>query len=39
VLGPGWFLGGSMAHVPIAGELVEGGQLFAIYNPASDPAP
>jgi hypothetical protein len=36
-LGPGWFLATSMAHYPIEGELVEGGQLFAIYNPASDP--
>jgi hypothetical protein len=37
VLGPGWFIATVQAHYPIAGELVEGGQLFAIYNPASDP--
>ena len=36
ILGPGWFLADAQAHYPIAGELVEGGQLFAIYNPASD---
>ncbi|HYO43520.1 MAG TPA: alkaline phosphatase PhoX [Candidatus Limnocylindrales bacterium] len=37
ILGPGWFLATVQAHYPIAGELVEGGQLYAIYNPASDP--
>ncbi len=37
VLGPGWFIATVQAHYPIAGELVEGGQLFALYNPASDP--
>ena len=38
VLGPGWFLADSMAHVVLDDvELSQGGQLFAIYNPASDP--
>jgi hypothetical protein len=38
VLGPGWFLADSMAHVVLEDvELSQGGQLFAIYNPASDP--
>lgn len=37
ILGPGWFIGTVQAHYAIAGELVEGGQLFALYNPASDP--
>ncbi len=36
ILGPGWFLANVQAHYAIAGELVEGGQLYAIYNPASD---
>ncbi len=38
VLGPGWFIATVQAHYPIAGELVEGGQLFALYSPASDPS-
>ena len=37
ILGAGWFLADAQAHYAIPGELVEGGQLFAIYNPASDP--
>jgi hypothetical protein len=37
ILGPGWFIADVQAHDAIAGELVEGGQLVAIYNPASDP--
>jgi hypothetical protein len=38
VLGPGWFIGTVQAHYEIPGSpLVEGGQLFALYNPASDP--
>jgi secreted PhoX family phosphatase len=36
LLGPGWFLANVQAHYAIAGELVEGGQLYAIYSPASD---
>lgn len=36
LLGPGWFLANVQAHYAIAGELVEGGQLYAIYNSASD---
>ena len=36
-LGPGWFLADVQAHYAISGDLVEGGQVFAIYNPASDP--
>jgi hypothetical protein len=38
VLGPGWFLGTVQADVPLADpELVETGQLFALYSPDSDP--
>ncbi|MDQ3128571.1 MAG: DUF839 domain-containing protein [Chloroflexota bacterium] len=33
ILGPGWFLLDVQAHYSIAGELVEGGQLLALYNP------
>lgn len=33
ILGAGYFLCSDQAHYPIAGELVEGGQLFAFYNP------
>ena len=36
VLGPGWFLLTVMAHYPASGELVEGGQLLALYD---TPAP
>jgi hypothetical protein len=36
ILGPGWFLADAQAHYAIGGEVVEGGQLFALYNPASD---
>ncbi|MFO0839437.1 MAG: DUF839 domain-containing protein [Phycisphaerae bacterium] len=36
-LGPGWFIFTVMAHYSIAGELVEGGQLAALFNPASAP--
>jgi hypothetical protein len=40
VLGPGWFIATVQADVPLADpELVEAGQVFALYNPASDPAP
>jgi len=34
VLGPGWFLLTVMAHYPLGGGLVEGGQLLALYDPA-----
>jgi hypothetical protein len=33
VLGPGWFLLTVMAHYPLSGELVQGGQLLALYDP------
>lgn len=33
ILGEGWFLLDDQAHYPIAGELVEGGQLLALFNP------
>ncbi|WP_231387362.1 ExeM/NucH family extracellular endonuclease, partial [Dolichospermum circinale] len=33
ILGPGWFLLDTQAHYGIAGELVEGGQLQALFNP------
>ncbi|MFM8221929.1 MAG: PEP-CTERM sorting domain-containing protein, partial [Planctomycetaceae bacterium] len=38
-LGPGWFLGTVQAHYSIGGELVEGGQLFAMYVPQAVPEP
>lgn len=33
ILGAGWFLLDVQAHYAITGELVEGGQLLALYNP------
>ncbi|MGE3106778.1 MAG: alkaline phosphatase PhoX [Phycisphaerales bacterium] len=40
VLGDGWFLLDAQAHYGIAGELVEGGQLLALYvDPSIVPAP
>ncbi len=33
ILGEGWFLGDVQAHYAIGGELVEGGQLFALHVP------
>jgi hypothetical protein len=33
ILGPGMFLTVDQAHYSIAGEVVEGGQLLAYYNP------
>jgi hypothetical protein len=33
ILGEGWFLMDVQAHYPIAGELVEGGQLLALRLP------
>lgn len=35
ILGPGMFLTVDQAHYAIPGEAVEGGQLLAMYNPAS----
>ena len=38
ILGPGWFIANVQAHYATGDtELVEGGQIFALYNPASDP--
>nr|MBA3323048.1 DUF839 domain-containing protein [Pyrinomonadaceae bacterium] len=34
ILGEGWFLLDVQAHFSIPGELVEGGQLLALFNPA-----
>lgn len=40
ILGRGWFLANVQAHYGVGdAELVEGGQLVAIFNPASVPAP
>lgn len=40
ILGAGWFLANVQAHYSIGDpELVEGGQLFAFFNPASVPTP
>jgi hypothetical protein len=38
-LGDGWFLGTVQAHYNISGELVQGGQLFAMYVPQAVPEP
>ncbi|MBO9700441.1 MAG: esterase-like activity of phytase family protein [Sporocytophaga sp.] len=35
ILGPGMFLTSDQAHYGIAGEVVEGGQLLALFNPDS----
>lgn len=35
ILGPGWYLANAQAHYSIGGELVEGGQLFAMFVPTS----
>src|SRR6185295_7390805 len=35
ILGPGMFIVDVQAHYPLPGELVEGGQLLAYYNPDS----
>lgn len=37
MLGEGWFLLNMQAHYAISGELVEGGQLLAVYIPLSGP--
>lgn len=40
LLGDGWFLLDTMAHYSIAGELVEGGQMLAMYvDPSIVPEP
>ncbi len=36
ILGPGMFLIDDQAHYAITGEVVEGGQLLAMYNPDSE---
>jgi hypothetical protein len=38
-LGAGWFLGTVQAHYSIPGELVQGGQLYAMYIPQTVPEP
>jgi len=35
ILGPGMFLIADQAHYPLPGELVEGGQLLAFFNPGT----
>lgn len=35
ILGPGWFLLDVQAHYNLGGELVQGGQLLALYNPST----
>jgi hypothetical protein len=39
ILGPGWWLLNMQAHYGIAGELVEGGQLMAVFIPQTVPTP
>jgi Bacterial protein of unknown function (DUF839) len=39
ILGPGWFLMNMQSHNNIAGELVQGGQLMALFIPQAIPAP
>jgi hypothetical protein len=34
-IGPGWFLFVTQAHYNIPGEIYEGGQLMAMYNPVT----
>lgn len=36
MIGPGWFLLTQQAHYNVGGELVQGGQMLALYNPDSD---
>jgi hypothetical protein len=38
-LGDGWFLQNMQAHYNIAGELVQGGQVMAVYIPQTIPTP
>lgn len=35
LLGPGWWLLDEQAHYSLGGELVEGGQYIALYDPAT----
>ena len=35
ILGPGWFIINNQSHFSIPGELVEGGQLMALFDPAA----
>jgi len=35
ILGPGWFLLDVQAHYNISGELVQGGQLLAMFDPTA----
>jgi hypothetical protein len=35
ILGTGWFLCVDQAHYPLPSPMVEGGQLFAFFNPAT----
>jgi hypothetical protein len=37
IIGPGWFLMDLQSHYAIAGELMEGGQLMAVYIPQTVP--
>jgi PKD repeat protein len=39
LLGAGWFLVDTQAHYAISGELFQGGQLMALFNPDSVVAP
>ena len=39
IIGPGWWLLDMQAHYGISGELVEGGQLMAVFIPQTVPAP
>lgn len=36
ILGPGWMVGVMQAHYTLPNPLVEGGQLYAFLNPASE---
>lgn len=38
-MGPGWWMINMQAHYNISGELVQGGQLMAVYIPQTVPAP
>jgi hypothetical protein len=39
IIGPGWWVLNMQAHYGISGELVEGGQLMAVFIPQTVPAP
>jgi MYXO-CTERM domain-containing protein len=39
IIGPGWWLLDMQAHYGISGELVEGGQLMAVFIPQTVPTP